>query len=351
MKRKIALLLTGVLSAAMLLTGCQASKGLETETVKITQYKGVEVEQVEKPEKITDEDVDAAIQSVVESKATEEEVTGRAVENGDTAIIDFKGMVDGVAFDGGSAEDYALTIGSGTFIPGFEDSVVGHNVGDTYDWNGSFPADYGNAELAGKEVVFQITVKSITEQKLPKLDDKFVQSVSKESKTVKEFKKEVKEQLTKDVETTYKETLSSEVWKKVLENAEVKKYPEKEVKKICDTLINQYKDAAKYYEVSYEDFISEQMNTSVEEFEAQIEEASKESLKQVIVTDAIAEKENIKLDDKTYEKELKKLAEMYGYEDVKALKSAADEKDLKDIVLNNLVKEWLVENCVQVASK
>lgn len=351
MKRKIALLLAGVLSAAMLLTGCQASKGLETDIVKISKYKGVEVDQVEKPQEITDEDVEASVQSELESHATEKEITGRAVENGDTAVIDFTGKIDGTAFDGGSAEDYSLTIGSGVFIPGFEESVIGHNVGDVYDWNGSFPEDYGSADLAGKAVVFEIKVKSIVQQNVPKLNDKFVQKVSKKSKTVKEYKKEVKERLEEEAQLTYTESLESEVWKQVLDNTEVKKYPEKEVQKICDTLIKQYKDAAGYYKMSYEDFISEQMNTTVEEFEAQIKEAAKGSLKQVLVTDAIAEKENIKMDDKTYEEELAKLADMYGYEDVKALKDSADEKDLKDIVLNNLVKGWLVEHAVQVASK
>lgn len=351
MKRKIALLLTGVLSAAMLLTGCQASKGLETDVLTISKYKNVEVEQVEKPQEITDDDVKASIQAELESHATEKVITDRAVANGDTAVIDFAGTLDGVAFEGGTAEDYSLTIGSGVFIPGFEDSVIGHNVGDTYDWNGSFPEEYGNAELAGKAVVFKITVKSIVQQELPKLDDKFVKTVSEKSKTVKEYKKEIKEKLTEEAQRTYEESLETEVWKQVLENTEVKKYPEKEVKKISDTLIQQYKDVMEYYQVSYEDFISEQMNTTVEEFEAQIKEASKGSMKQVLVTEAIAEKENIKLDDKTLEKELKELAKMYGYEDVKALKESADEKDLKDIVLNNLVKDWLVEHAVQVASK
>lgn len=349
MKRKSAILVTGIMAAAMLFTGCESSKGLETEAVTISKYKGVEVTEAEKPQKVTDKDVESYIQSVRESQATTKEIKDRAVEKGDTANINFVGKIGGEEFDGGSAEAYDLAIGSGTFIEGFEDSVIGHKAGETYDWNGTFPEDYGNAEMAGKDVVFTITVNYIKEQELPKLDDKFVKSVSKKSKTVKEYKAEMKKQLTEESQTTYEETLSSSAWEKVLDNTKVKKYPKKELKEISDSLIDQYKQAANYYQMSYEDFIKEQMNTTVEEFEKQVQEAAKSSVKQTLVTEAIAEKENIKLDDKTYKKELKALAAQYGYEDVKALKEAAEEEDLKEIVLNNLVKDWLADNCIQVA--
>ena len=228
--------------------------------------------------------------------------------------------------------------------------MIGHNIGDTYDWEGKFPDDYAAADYAGKDVTFTITVKSITEQKLPELNDEFVKSVSEESKTVKEYKKEIKKQLEEDAETTYNDSLSAEVWEKVLDNTTVNKYPEDEIKELSDSLISQYKSAAEYSGMEYEEFIEQNMGDSVEEFEKQVEEAAKANNKQIMVTKAIADKEKITLDDKTYESELKELADMYGYEDVDALKEAAEEEDLKNIILNNLVKEWLVEHCVQVAS-
>ncbi|MEO2237704.1 trigger factor [Dorea sp. YH-dor226] len=351
MKKKVVAILTGALAASMLLSGCAASKGLETDELKISMYKGVEVEEVEKPEEVTDEDVENTINATLQSNATMKEITDRAVESGDTATIDFVGKMDGEEFDGGSSTDYPLEIGSGQFIDGFEDSVIGHEIGETYDWNGKFPDDYGNTDLAGKDVVFTITVKSIAQTEVPELTDDFVKQVSEESANVKEYKEEVKKQLEEDNEQNYEDSLTQEAWDKVLENTEVKKYPEDEVKEFSDSLIEQYKTAAEYYGQEYEDFIETQMGTTVEDFEQQVEDVAKENIKQKMATEAIADKEKIKMDDETYEKELKELADLYGYTDVDSLKEAASEEDLKDIVLNNLVKEWVREHCVQVASK
>lgn len=350
MKKKFVAALTVVLAGAMLITGCQGSSKIETEKLTISQYKGVEVDKVEKT-KVTDEEVDNAINSNLQAQATEKEITDRAVKEGDTAKINFVGKIDGVEFEGGSGEDYPLTIGSGAFIEGFEESIVGHNVGETFDWSGKFPEDYGNADYAGKDVVFTITVNAITEQNVPKLDNKFVKSVSEKSKTVKEYKAEIKKQLEKDAETTYKDTLGSEVWQKVLDNTKVKKYPDKQVKKLTDSLVEQYKTAAEYYQLDYETFISQQMGGTVEEFEKQVDKAAKSSVKQMMATEAIAEKENIKLTDEEYEKQLKSMAKAYGYESAKALKEAAEESDLKDMALSNLVKDFLVDKCVQVEAK
>lgn len=350
MKKKMVTILTGALAASMLLAGCAANKGLETDDLKISMYKGVEVEEVDKPEEVTDEDVENAINSTLQSNATTKEITDRAVESGDTATIDFVGKMDGEEFDGGSSTDYPLEIGSGQFIDGFEDSVIGHEIGDTYDWNGKFPDNYGNDELAGKDVVFTITVKSISQTEVPELTDDFVNQVSEESTNVEEYKEEVKNQLEEENQQSYEDSLTEEAWNVVLENTEVKNYPEDDVKEFADSLIEQYKTAAQYYDQEYEDFIETQMGTTVEDFEQQVEEVAKENVKQQMATQAIADKENIKLDDETYEKELQKLADLYGYPDVDSIKEAASEDDLKDIVLNNLVKDWVREHCIQVAS-
>lgn len=353
MKKRITVLLTGVMTAAMMLAGCSGSKGLETDEVKIAVYKGVEIDEVAKPGEVTDEDVENYIQSTLQMNATKEEITDRPVETGDTATIDFTGKIDGVEFEGGSATDYPLVIGSGQFIDGFEDSVIGHNIGETYDWQGAFPEDYQNADYAGKDVVFTITVKSISKEVVPELDNDFVKTVSKKSKNVDEYKKEVKKQLKKDNEKNYESSITQSVWQAVLDekNTEVKKYPEDEVKEITDSLIEQYKTTAEYYEQDYETFVQEQMGYGVEEFESQIDEAARASIKQTLVTEAIANKEKIKLGEKEYEEQLKRMASEYGYEDVDALKSSAEEDDLKEIALNNLVKDWLKEHCVQVAKE
>ena len=341
MKKKVAMLLTGVMAVSLLMTGCQSTKGLENDNIKISVYKGVEVDKVDKPSEVTDDDVNTQIQSVLDENATTKEVTDRAVKKGDTATIDFVGKMNGKAFDGGSSTDYPLEIGSNSFIEGFEDSIIGHKIGDTFDWNGKFPENYGSSDLAGKDVTFTITVKSISKKNTPKLTDKLVKKVSKKSKTVKEYKEEVKKSLEEDNEKTYNDTLQQAAWQKVLDNTKVKKYPEKDVKKIEDSLISQYKSVAKAYNMSYDDLIKQQMGTTVEKFEKQVTKAAKSSVKQTLVTKAIADKENIKLDDATYKTELKKIAKEYGYDSVKALKKAASKSDLKEIALNDLVKEWL----------
>lgn len=351
MKKRIAMTLTGILAASMLLAGCEASKGLETDELTITQYKGVEVDEVSKPEEVTDEDVDSAIQANLQTNATTTQVTDRAVESGDTATIDFVGKIDGTEFEGGSSTDYPLVIGSGSFIDGFEDSIIGHNIGDTFDWNGKFPDDYNNADYAGKDVVFTITVKEISVENVPELTDDFVKSVSEESKTVDEYKKEIKKQLEEDAQTNYEDTLTQEVWQKVLDNTEVKKYPEDEKKEMISSLKEQYESAAEYYETDFATFIQQQLGMTEDQFNEEAEKAVESSLKGTMVTEAIADKERIKLSDDEYEAEFEKMAESYGYEDVDALKEAAEEDDLKEIALNNAVKEWLVDHCVQVAAE
>ncbi len=351
MKKRIVMLLTGIAASAMALTGCSGSKGLETDALTISVYKGVEIDEVAKPSEITDEDVENAIQSNLQMNATQEEVTDRPVEAGDIATIDFTGKIDGVEFEGGSATDYPLSIGSGLFIEGFEDSVIGHSIGDTYDWTGQFPDDYQNADYAGKDVVFTITVKGIMKESIPELTDEFVKSVSKESKNVKEYKEEVNKMLDEDNQRSYEDQISQTVWQVVLDNTEIKKYPEDEVKEISENLINQYKSMAEFAEQDYETYIQSQMGYSVEEFEKQVEEAAKASIKQIMVTEAIADKEKIKLSDDKYKEQLKLIAKNYGYEDVDSLKEAAEEEDLKDIALNNMVREWLKEHSVQVAEK
>ena len=348
MKKKIAVMLAGTAVCAMVMTGCSSNEA-SNDYVTVVGYKGIEVDKVDEAEEVTDESVENYINAVLAQNATEEEITDRPVESGDTVNINFVGKQDGVEFDGGTAENYALTIGSGSFIDGFEDSVIGHNIGDTYDWNGKFPDDYSNnPDLAGKDVVFTITVNSISKSTTPELTDEFVKTVSEESSTVEEYKKEIKKTLEENASTDYDSALQDAAWTAVLEKAEVKKYPEEELKEMTDSLIQQYKDAAEYYQMDYEEFIEQQMGYSLEEFEKQVDLAAKESIKSKLVAEVIGEKEKLVPADEDMEKEFEKLAEEYGYESVDALKEAADEDSLKTIVIQNNVKEWLAEHCIQV---
>lgn len=351
MKKKAAVLLTGIMTASLLLSGCQSSKGIENDNLKISQYKGVEIDEVDKADDVTDKDVTGFIDSVRESNAKTKTIKNRAVKKGDTVTIDFVGKMNGKKFDNGSANNQKLKIGSNTFIEEFEDSIIGHKVGDKFVWNGKFPKNYSE-ELAGKKVSFTIKVKAITESKTPELNDAFVKKVSSKSKTVAEYKKEVKKKLEQEAQDTYTESVESGAWEKVLSNTKVKKYDEKEQKKMENAWISQYKQYAKAYNMDYSKFLEQQMGMTEEEFNKQVKAAVKDTMKQNMVTEAIADKENIKMSKKDYNKELKAIAKSYGYSsNVDALKKAFEEQDLKDAALKNMVKEWLGKNCVQVAKK
>ncbi len=340
-------LLAGLLAGIMLLSGCAKETGLETEELKISRYIGVEIPKQEEPEEITDEEVDAEIQAMLDANATYKEITDRAVENGDTVDIDFVGKVDGKEFDGGSAENYSLVIGSGTFIDGFEDSVIGHKVGETFDWNGKFPEEY-TEELAGKDVVFTITLNKITVEEKSELNDEFVKTVSQESETVEEYKEEIRTQLETAAQETYEYSKEEAAWSAVLENTEVFVWPDT-VDETFEQAVEQYKSFAEYYQMEYEDLITSQMATDVETFEAELYEQVKEGEKEQMAAKAIAEKEKIELTDELYEEQLEVMAQLYGYEDGAAVKEAAEEEELRDIAITLLVKDFVVENCVQVA--
>lgn len=353
MKKRLTAVVAGVLAASMVLAGCAASKGLETDELTITQYKGVKVPQVEKPAEVTDEEVEANIQGMLQTMAEAEaiEVTDRPVQSGDRVNIAFVGTIDGEEFAGGSAESYDLVVGSGSMIPGFEDSIIGHSIGETFDWNGSFPEDYAAKEYAGKACVFTITVNSIAEEKVPELTDEVVQKLSEESKTVEEYKAELKKQMTEENENNYKDTLRSSVWQQVVDNTTVKKYPEDEIKEMCDSVIDQYKTIAETNEMEYKEYIEGSGQITVEEFEKQVEDAAKESKKQTMIAEAIAKKEKIEVTDKIYKEKLEEMAKIFKYEDVEAFEETYGEEDLKKFIANDLVLDWLVDHCIQEAAE
>lgn len=350
MKKRCAVIAAGMLAASMLMTGC-SSNDASNEYVTVGGYKGIEVDDVEEPEEITDDDVDEYINTIRSQYATSEQITDRGVVEGDTVNIDFVGKMDGEAFDGGSSEGYDLTIGSDSFIDGFEDSIIGHTAGETFDWNGKFPDDYSSTDFAGKDVTFTITVNYINgESILPELNDDFVKEVSSESETVDEYKEEIKKQLEETNTTDYDSQLQEEAWEAVLEKAEVKKYPDGDVEDLEEQIKEQYQSAAESYGLEFADFLAQYYSMTEDDFNEQVTEAAQTSVKQRLVAKAIADKEGLTPSDDELEKEYEKLAEEYGYEDVDALKEIASDETLENIVITNIVKEYLAENCIQVKS-
>ncbi len=338
-----------MLVGALALTGCQASEGLETDDLTISKYKEVEIEEVEAPEEVTDEDVAAYIDEERVSAAVYEDVTDRAAEEGDTVNIDYVGYMDGEELENGSEEDCELVIGSDSFIEGFEDSIIGHNVGDTFDWNGTFPDDYYE-DLAGKDVTFTITVNGITLEVVPELDDEFVRSMSDTATTTEEYEEEVRKYLEERNETEHKLDIADEAWSVVMDNTTVKEYPAGAVQEMVDAINEQYEELAEMYGVDLETMITMYMGyETTEDYDADAQEAAENSVKQSMAVDAIADKENLTMNDETYEEMLEEIVVYYGYGDVETLTEAADEETLQDTAKQFMVKDWVGDHCIQVA--
>ena len=353
MKKKIASLAAGMCVAALLLTGCSGE--ISNDYVTVSKYKGLEVEKAD-VQKVTDEMVEEQIQGVLETSAETKEVEGREAKNGDVVTIDYVGKMDGVAFENGSAEDQELELGSGTFIDGFEDGVVGHKIGETFDLNLKFPENYSpSPEKAGKEAVFTVTLKKIQEKTIPELNDEFVATVSETAKTVDEYKKEIKKQLEENYKATAENTLKENVMKALLDNTEVTKYPKEDLKEMQELIHTQYEDMASYYGLEFEEFLTTYMGMDEETFETQLVKAAKTQVKQQLAIELVAEKAKIDISEKTLEKRYESYAKDYGFESVeqikKEMKENGNDGQLEQMAITETVQDWLIENCKQVEKK
>lgn len=252
MKKKLGIFAASLLTA-VLLAGCSNSK-MSNDYITINRYEGLKIKEVAKTD-ITDNDVNKQIQSNLSAKATSKEVTDRAVKNGDIVNIDYSSD-----FKNGSDKGYNLEIGSNTFIgangdcKGFEEQIIGHRIGETFDIKVQFPTDYQAAELQNAVKTFSIKINSISEKVVPELTDEWVAANSKNSKTVEEYKKEVKKALEEDKDSTLKSTLRSEILAALLKNVEVKKYPDKKVEEQAANITKYYKNCAEQYRVGFADF-------------------------------------------------------------------------------------------------
>ncbi len=346
MKKKYAVLAAGVLAAALALTGCSGE--ISNDYITISQYKGVEAEAGDTTE-VTDEDVDTQIDSTRQMYAELENVD-RPAENGDTVTIDYVGTLNGEAFEGGSSEDYQLELGSGTFIDGFEDGIVGHSAGETFDLNLTFPDDYGSTDLAGKDVVFTVTLKTVSISNVPELNDEFVQSVSEDSSTVEEYREEVRQMLEDNYAESAQLTLTENAWSAVMDNTEVKQYPDGAVDEMKNTIREQYQNMADSYGMEFADFLSSYMGMDEDTFEEQLQTAAENQVKQDLIVDLIIDEENLDVSDDALEEIYNQYVEDYGFSSLDDLKSAATEEELEDMARLQIVQEFIVDNCEQVQS-
>ncbi|BBF45147.1 cell division trigger factor [Lachnospiraceae bacterium KM106-2] len=320
--------------------------------VTLGEYIGIKVTK-DKIE-VSDEDVQSQIDSTLKDNATNVEVKDRkTIKKGDIVNIDFVGKKDGKAFDGGSATGYDLTIGSNQFIEGFEDKLIGKKVGTKQKLNLTFPTNYSNTELAGQKVVFEVTINKIQKSETPKLNDAFVKKVSKKSKTVAEYKKEVKASLESEKKTEAESNVKSDVMNKIIKNAKVKTYPKDQVKYygyIAQTSLEQQLTQSGMTLDSY----LEQIGKTQKDFEKEVESVGKSTTKQKMVFQAIAKKENIKVTDAEYKKQLKSLLSAYSLKDEAALIEKygnAPIADMKQYLLYQKVIDFVVDKAKVTESK
>lgn len=348
MKKKLMLVLLGLCTIA-LLAGCGDKKKEEKEStdgeITISKYKGLELEEVESA-KVTDEDVEASIRTDLSMLKKNTELTSGQTILGDTVTIDYVGKIDGVAFENGSAENFDLMLGSNTFIEGFEEKIIGHSVGETFDIEVKFPEDYHVADKAGKDAVFTVTIHKIS--RLPELTEALLPELGSTAKTIDEYKKSVKESLEKSNEKTVQVQLRNAAVEKLLKNCKVKEYSQ-------DMLLKLTKDFV--YQESYSAIMSNAgIDAAVKEsYGMSVEEKVKEMAKEKMAIEYIAKKEGIKVTDKEYEKEVKELAETYGETNVDAFVASFEmvfgEGYIKYNLLKDEVADFLVKEAKMVKGK
>ena len=304
-----------------------------SEYVTLGEYKDLTVEVT--PVEVTDEQVMDKIAS--ETKQT---LTEGTVESGDTVNIDYVGKIDGEEFDGGSAEGYDLEIGSCTFIDGFEDGIIGMQVGDTKDLELKFPEDYHSTDLAGKDVVFTVTVNSIS--RVPELTDEVADSVV-EGMTAEAYQESVRQDLEDQAKESQKTEAEQKLLQAVYENATIDGYPEENLQYTIKRAKDYYEWLASMYGMSLDDYLKNYGMTQ-DEFNEQIQPVAEEALGEEMTLLAIAKEENIEVSDEEYEAGLARYAEAQGMDDPSKLEEAYGENYIKNSLLQEKVLEFLYEN-------
>ncbi|MCD8347353.1 MAG: trigger factor [Lachnospiraceae bacterium] len=305
------------------------------------EYKGLTV-QVDSAE-VTDEEVLAEAEDLISYSDAVEWLTEGTVQDGDTVDITYVGTLDGEEFDGGSG-DYELEIGSGTFIDGFEEGLIGVEVGETVDLDLTFPEDYYYDDLAGQAVVFTVTVNSI--MSVPELSDEVVETATDGEYTdVDSYLEYIRSYLEEDAEDTWLTNVQEALYTALAACSEVTEYPQDLVDYCMDDAVAYYELIASYYSMEYADFIETYFG-SEETFMGLLESAVEESLQQELLLMAVAETEGMEISDEEYQEGLERYAEYYGFETAEEVEEYYSKEDLMRYFLMDKVYEFLQENAV-----
>lgn len=309
--------------------------------VKLGKYKGVKIDKVDA--EVTDEEVEAEINKERENNARNIEVTDRAVKDGDMTVLDFEGFVDGEAFEGGKGENYPLTIGSGSFIPGFEEQLVGAEIGKEVEVNVTFPEDYQAEDLKGKAAVFKCTIKEIKEKELPELDDEFASEVS-EFETLAEYKADIRGRLEEKKAKEVKDAKEAAVIEAIVKDSDME-IPEAMLATQQRQMVDEFAQRIQMQGLSIDQYY-QFTGSSREQMIEQVKPQAEGRIKSRLVLEAIAKAENIEASEEEYEEELKVMAQAYQME-VDKVKELLPEKSVEQIKQDLAVRkaaEFAVEN-------
>ena len=301
-------------------------------------YKGIEISKVDNT--VSEEDVEARLNEMVNRNARLTSVEDKALENGDTAVIDFEGFKNGVAFEGGKGENYNLVIGSNTFIPGFEDQLVGKKAGEEVEVNVTFPEAYHAENLAGKPVVFNVKVNDVKVKEVPALDDEFAKDTT-EFETLAELRADVKAKLEEQAKNAADAEMRNALVEKVSANTEVE-VPEAMVQHQIDNMLMELNYQLQYQGLNLEQLL-QMTGRGLDELREERRADAERLVKSSLVLEAIAEKENVEANDADVDDELEKMAAMYNME-VEKIKSSLRETDIEDIKGQRKTLDLLVEN-------
>ncbi len=312
--------------------------------VKLGEYKGVKIEKIDR--EVTEEDVMAEINRERENNARNISVEDRPVKDGDMTVIDFEGFVDDVAFEGGKGENYPLTIGSGAFIPGFEEQLVGAEIGKEVEAKVTFPEDYQAENLQGKEAVFKCTVKEIKEKELPELDDEFASEIS-EFDTLEEYKEDVKKNLAEKKEKDAKTARENEAVDVAVKASEME-IPDAMLETQQRQMVDEFAQRITMQGLSMEQYM-QFTGANYQQLIDQVKPQAEERIKSRLVLEAIAKAENIVASEEDFEEEMKTMADVYQME-IDKVKELMGEKEKKNIMLDLAVRkaaEFVAENAVE----
>lgn len=308
--------------------------------VKPGKYKGIEIKKVEY--NVSEDEINHELGHMQDRNSRMVTVDDRAVENGDVTVIDFEGFVNGKAFEGGKAEGHELTIGSNTFIPGFEDQIIGMKIDEEKDIKVKFPEEYFSKDLAGKDATFKVKLHEIKKKELPELDDEFAKDVS-EFDTLKELKESIKEKLEKENEQKAKYETEEAAIKAVCDNTEID-IPSGMIETEIDHMEKDMEQRMQYQGLTLDMYL-QMIGKTKEEFRKEYEDQAKDAVKSRLVIEAVAKEEKIEADDKEVDEKIKEMAENYG----KTEDELKSNESLRNYLKENLKTEKTIEFIVKNA--